>query len=106
MQEINAAEAAQCLAEYPNTTVLLDVREEQELAIAGIAGALHIPMGEIPARLAEIDSSKTVICMCHGGMRSAQVVSLLASQGYEKVMNLAGGIHAWNQLVNPDIPTD
>jgi rhodanese-related sulfurtransferase len=105
MQEINATDAAQRLTESPDTTVLLDVREAQELAIAQIVGAIHIPMGEIPARLAEIDTSKTIICMCHGGMRSAQVAGFLTAQGYEHAIDLTGGIHAWSQLVDTDIPT-
>ena len=105
MQEINAEKAAQCLTESPDTTVLLDVREAQELAVAQVAGAVHIPMGEIPARLAELDSEKTIICMCHGGMRSAQVAGFLAAQGYENAINLTGGINAWSQQVDPDIPT-
>ena len=95
MQEINATDAAQRLTESPATTLLLDVRESQELAIAQIAGAVHIPMGEIPARLAEIDTTKTIICMCHGGMRSAQVASFLTAQGYEHAINLTGGVISW-----------
>ena len=102
---MNATDAAQCLTESPDTTVLLDVREAPELAIAQIAGAVHIPMGEIPARLAEIDTTKTIICMCHGGMRSAQVADFLTAQGYENAVNLTGGINAWSQLVDSGIPT-
>jgi rhodanese-related sulfurtransferase len=105
MLEIDATETAQRLADDADNTVLLDVREVQELAIAQVAGAMHIPMGDIPARLAELDADKTIICMCHGGMRSAQVAGFLAAQGYENVINLTGGIHAWSQQVDPAVPT-
>lgn len=97
-------EAAQRLSEDSGNTVLLDVREDMELSIAKIAGALHIPMGETPARLAELDADKTIICMCHHGGRSAEVAVFLAAQGYARVLNLAGGINAWSELVDPDIP--
>jgi rhodanese-related sulfurtransferase len=105
MLEIGATETAQRLADDADNTVLLDVREAQELAIAQVVGAVHIPMGDIPARLAELDADKTIICMCHGGMRSAQVAGFLAAQGYENVINLTGGIHAWSQQVDPAVPT-
>ena len=105
MLEIDATETAQRLADDADNTVLLDVREAQELAIAQVAGAVHIPMGDIPARLAELDADKTIICMCHGGMRSAQVAGFLAAQGYENVINLAGGINAWSLQVDPAVPT-
>ena len=104
MDEISAPDAAQLLADQPDQTILLDVREEMELEAAAVADALHLPMGEIPARLAEIDNKKTIICMCRSGGRSAQVADFLARQGYTKVFNLTGGIHAWSDLVDSSIP--
>ena len=104
MQEIAVTEAAQRLSEDPAYTILLDVREDMELGIAKIPFALHIPMAETPARLAELDADKTIICMCHHGGRSAQVAAFLAAQGYMRVLNLAGGINAWSELVDPSIP--
>jgi rhodanese-related sulfurtransferase len=104
MQEIDVTEAAQRLSEDPDNTILLDVREDMELDIARIPFALHIPMGETPARLAELDADKTIICMCHHGGRSAQVAAFLAAQGYTQALNLAGGINAWSDLVDPSIP--
>jgi rhodanese-related sulfurtransferase len=104
MQEISAETAAQQLAEQPDNTILLDVRESPEIQTASIAGALHIPMGEIPARLAEIDSDKTIICVCHLGGRSAQVAAFLGAQGYAQAINLTGGIEAWSQTVDASVP--
>ena len=95
LQEMPPVEAARMLEEHSDTTVLLDVREPQELLSASVDGALHIPMAEIPGRLDEIDPDKTVICMCHLGGRSAYVGEFLLSQGYTRVINLTGGIDAW-----------
>ncbi len=104
MEEISASQAAELLQNQSDSTILLDVREHKELEFAAIAGALHIPMGDIPARLEEIDSAKTVVCMCHGGGRSAQIAVFLAARGYEQVVNLAGGINAWSETVDSNIP--
>ena len=104
MQEITAREAADKLASDPDNTVLLDVRESFELEVARVSQARHIAMGEIPNRLAELDPRQTIICMCHHGGRSAQVAAFLAAQGYMQVLNLAGGIDAWSERVDPTIP--
>jgi rhodanese-related sulfurtransferase len=104
MRELSATEAAALLQTAPETTLLLDVREHPEIAAAAVAGALHIPMGEIPARLDEIDRSKTVICLCHLGGRSAQVGVFLEAQGYADVINLAGGTEAWSTSVDTSVP--
>jgi rhodanese-related sulfurtransferase len=84
--------------------ILLDVREPAELAVAAVADTLNIPMGQIPGRLEEIDRSKTIVVMCHSGMRSMQVGGFLAHQGYERVVNLDGGIDAWSREVDTNIP--
>ena len=84
--------------------ILLDVREPEELAVAAVAGVVHIPMAEIPARLADLDRDRHIVCMCHGGVRSRRVAEFLAANGYEQVSNLAGGIDAWSQQVDPNIP--
>ena len=104
MQEISATEAAQMLHDQPEQTILLDVREAMELEMAAVEGSLHIPMGEIPGRLGELDASKTIICLCRSGGRSAQVVEFLLAQGYAKAVNLAGGIHSWSDLIDSSIP--
>ncbi len=83
--------------------ILLDVREDEELAICKIDGAQHLPMGEIPARFEELDADKTIVCVCHHGMRSAQVAGFLMSQGFENIINLAGGVDRWAQEVDPQM---
>ena len=97
--EISARDAAAAL--QAGDHILLDVREPIELEAAAVAGALHIPMGEIPARLDEIPRDRTVICMCHIGGRSMQVAAFLGAQGYAQVLNMTGGIEAWLADVDP-----
>lgn len=81
--------------------VLLDVRESEEVEIACIANAVHIPMGEIPGRLHELDPDADVVVYCHHGIRSMQVANFLAQHDFEQVVNLAGGIEAWAVIVDP-----
>jgi rhodanese-related sulfurtransferase len=84
--------------------ILLDVREPHELAVAAVNSCLHIPMAQIPERVEELDRSKTIVVMCHGGMRSMQVAGYLSHQGFKNVVNLDGGIDAWSREVDPSIP--
>lgn len=84
--------------------VLLDVREPHEIEIAALASAVHIPMAQISGRLGELDPDKTIVVMCHSGVRSMQVAGFLSQQGFDKVVNLAGGIDAWSLEVDPKIP--
>jgi len=88
--------------------LLLDVREPWEFRLAAIRVAgcetRNLPMQEIPARLAELDPAQPMLCICHHGMRSAQVVAFLARQGFDSVYNLAGGIDAWSMQVDPSVP--
>jgi rhodanese-related sulfurtransferase len=91
-----------------SSPVLLDVREPWEVAIGGIALAdarsLAIPMNEIPHRLGEIDRGDPIVCICHHGMRSAQVANFLERQGFTSVFNLSGGTDAWSTQVDPRLP--
>jgi rhodanese-related sulfurtransferase len=86
------------------TLVLLDVREPDEIATASISDAVTIPMGEIPTRFAELPADVPIVVMCHGGVRSARVTSYLNANGYEAAVNLAGGIDAWSESIDPGIP--
>jgi len=84
--------------------VLLDVREHHEIAVASIESSIHIPMGQIPERIREIAPEKTIVVMCHGGMRSLRVAVYLSQHGFAQVVNLEGGIDAWSRNVDPRIP--
>lgn len=83
--------------------VLLDVREDWELAIARLDDAVHIPMGEVPARLGELDPTREIVVMCRSGGRSATVARYLEQQGFGHVWNLAGGILAWSEQLDPSL---
>lgn len=88
----------------PEPPCVLDVREPWEVAIASLPGSLAIPMGEIPRRLGEIPAGRSVVCLCHHGMRSMQVALFLAHNGFDDVHNLQGGIDAWAREVDPSCP--
>jgi rhodanese-related sulfurtransferase len=84
---------------------LLDVREDWEVQLAPVPAPLkHVPMGEIGARLHELDPQKDTVVICRSGARSAEVARFLATQGFVSVFNLAGGILAWSRDVDPKIP--
>ncbi len=83
---------------------ILDVREPAEIAVAPFPGASHIPMGDIPARLTELDPGRETVVVCHHGFRSAQVAMYLARMGFDRVLNLSGGIDAWSETADPTIP--
>jgi adenylyltransferase/sulfurtransferase len=81
---------------------VLDVREPYEYQIANIGGTL-IPQGEVPQRLAEIDRNREIVVQCRSGSRSQRIAEFLAQQGYPNVKNLAGGILAWADQIDPKI---
>jgi rhodanese-related sulfurtransferase len=85
--------------------VLLDVREAWETELAPVPDEIvHIPMGEIPERLADLDPGTPTVVICRSGGRSMQVARFLAAEGFASVQNLAGGILAWSREVDPRIP--
>lgn len=83
---------------------LLDVREPKECQIASIAGCQQIPMGEIPARIQELDPDTHIVVYCHHGVRSLSVTDWLRKQGYENVQSMSGGIDRWALEIDPTLP--
>jgi len=83
---------------------LIDVREPHELAISSLPGEENIPLGQLAARLPELDSSQEIILFCKSGARSTRALELLASAGFRRVKNLKGGINAWAREVDPKLP--
>lgn len=84
--------------------VLLDVREPEEFALCRIDGSVHIPMSRIRHQLDSLDRDENIVVICHHGIRSLQVAGLLVHNGFERVRNLAGGIDAWADEVDPSLP--
>ncbi len=85
--------------------MFLDVREPWEVDRCQIAGSVHIPMGDIPARLTELDRNALTIVVCHHGMRSHQVMHFLAQSGFSDLRNLHGGIDAWAREIDRALAT-
>lgn len=83
--------------------VILDVREPHELAICSLANTAHIPLGQLPTRVSEIDSykDKEIIVYCRSGKRSERAAQFLADSGFTNAVNLAGGILSWSDEVDP-----
>ena len=82
---------------------ILDVREPHEYQICNIDGHL-IPLGELPRRVHELDSSREIVAHCRSGKRSAEAVEFLQKAGFRKIWNLKGGILAWSDEVDPAVP--
>lgn len=91
--------------EFGPGTVLLDVREDDEWQRGHAAEAQHIPMGEVPARVNEIDRQAKLYVICKGGGRSQKVAQYLAGNGYEPV-NVSGGMLAWANAGRPVVTDD
>ncbi|CAN7594412.1 rhodanese-like domain-containing protein [Pseudoduganella sp. LjRoot289] len=105
MEHITALELADWLADDARPSpVLLDVRENWEYETCHIAGSTLMPMNTIPARIDDLDEDAAIVCICHHGARSMQVAAFLERNGFGKMTNLTGGIHAWAVQVDGSMP--
>lgn len=108
MASAAADTASTALLLRPPPPLLLDVREPWEFSLAAIRieglETRLMPMNSVPAEFARLDPAQPVVCICHHGARSAQVVAFLERQGFEAVYNLAGGIEAWSTQVDAAVP--
>ena len=84
---------------------LLDVREDVEWDAGHVEQAVHIPMGQLNARIDEIPEDRTIVCVCRSGQRSRAVTDALNRAGYT-AHNLEGGMHAWDQAGLPYVASD
>jgi adenylyltransferase/sulfurtransferase len=93
------------LRERGDKHLLLDVREAFELNICQIDGNVHIPLGQLPARLNELADWKDalIVCQCKSGRRSMKALETLKKHGFKKLVNLEGGILAWGEQIDPSI---
>lgn len=99
-EEIDVVTAAQKQAAG---ALLLDVREPHEWDIVHIAGSEHVPMRRIPESLPDLPRDRDVLVLCHVGGRSARVAQYLRAHGFDRAMNVAGGIDAWAAQVDPTL---
>jgi adenylyltransferase/sulfurtransferase len=88
----------------PNGVALLDVREPHEADICRLDRARLIPLGELENRMQELNPDQNLVVYCRSGVRSAKAVNILREAGFPRVRNLAGGILAWADEVQPELP--
>lgn len=110
IDHVRPAQLSAWLAAAPagSRPLVLDVREPWELQTASVRvdgfELVAIPMGELPARLAELDPARPTACLCHHGARSLRVAAFLQHQGFEQLANITGGIDAWSLESDPAVP--
>ena len=104
MREITATELKQRL-DNGDDLQILDVREANEVAVARIPNTIHIPLGQVINRMSEIDPTRETVVHCKMGGRSARAIDALQRSGFTgDLVNLAGGITAWSNDVDPSVP--
>lgn len=102
IQAVSPAQLQALLRERPDT-VLLDVREDDEVALCALPGHRHIPMNLIPLRHNELPDDVPIVLYCHHGIRSLNSARYLAEAGFDDLYNLSGGIDAWARDIDPDM---
>jgi len=103
MEEITSTELKQRL-DKGDDIQLIDVREDSEVAIARIPNSIHIPLGQVLARMNEIDQTRETVVHCKMGGRSARAIDALQRSGYTgKLINLKGGIIGWSNEVDATV---
>ncbi|HYD32807.1 MAG TPA: rhodanese-like domain-containing protein [Azospirillaceae bacterium] len=85
--------------------VVLDVREPWETDLCAIDGSLLIPMSQVPQRIAEVSTDHPIAVLCHHGGRSAMVTNWLRQHGYDRAINVEGGIDAWARRIDSSMRT-
>lgn len=100
IESLTPLAAKDFLVQHPDA-IVLDVREDDELAICRLSGSLHIPMNLIPIRQNELPDDVPIVVVCHHGVRSLNVAHYLAHLGFEQLYNLSGGIDAWARDIDP-----
>lgn len=96
MQEVSPTETLNRL----DTVRIVDVREDDEVATGMIPGAVHIPLGQLSTRLAELDSARETITVCRSGRRSLHAAQALADAGFH-VASMSGGMNQWSAENHP-----
>ena len=103
MQTITVEQLAALQPEW-DKVILLDVRDPWEFEICRLADSVNIPMNEIAQRARELDQEARTVVICHFGMRSLEVSNYLEAAGFKDISNLEGGLDAWAERVDEDMP--
>lgn len=101
IKTITALQLKELLSHEDASLLVLDVREAKELKICTLPTFLHIPLGDLPREWEQLPQDRIIVTVCHHGYRSLQAAIFLMSHGFEKVLNLEGGIQAWANQVDP-----
>ncbi len=86
------------------SVVLLDVREPMEYEISRLKGSVLMPVAQVPGRVSELSTADEIVVYCKSGVRSARITNFLRELGFRKVKNLEGGIDAWADAIDPEMP--
>jgi rhodanese-related sulfurtransferase len=97
--ELDASELFDMMTEHK--LLLVDVRNDDEVARGMIPGASHIPLAMLPVQFESLTGNQNLVFYCHSGLRSAQAAAFIASKGRSKVFNLRGGVLAWGKAGYP-----
>lgn len=100
MRHMGPTQLQAWLAAASGPALLLDVRETWEYERCRLDGSRLIPLSQLPARIGELDQSRTTVVICHHGVRSLRAAAYLEHCGFEDVVNLSGGIDAWARTVD------
>ena len=94
----------QSLRDKGEKFIFLDVREDEELEIAKISNAIHIPMGDVPSKVNLLDDEVPIVVFCNHGQRRAMVTQFLKQLDFDDVRNMQGGIEAWSIEIDSSVP--
>ena len=95
MRQLSPQQVLEQIEQNYDKPVMLDVREPFEFEICAIEGSINIPLNQIPTAVEELDPEREYVLICHHGMRSQRAGMIMASKGFDKLINLVGGIDAW-----------
>ena len=99
-----AVEELEAMRNRGEALILVDVREPHEWAISDLLGSVKIPLGTLPQSLEKLSASDEIVVYCRTGARSGNAVQFLHKMGFSKAKNLAGGINAWAERIDPSLP--
>jgi molybdopterin/thiamine biosynthesis adenylyltransferase/rhodanese-related sulfurtransferase len=103
MEEITVNELVERLKQQP-APVLLDVREDDEVAFCALKDIVHIPLGEISERWQQLDPQQDIVVYCHHGRRSLMATRFLREKGFSRAVSLKGGIDEWSREIDATVP--
>jgi len=105
MRELSALELKTYLQSCETSPLLLDVRQSWEYDICKIDNSILMPMTQIPDNINSLDNTRETVVICHHGIRSRRVGKFLQQSGFDKVINLSGGVAQWAKTVDQKMPT-